>query len=308
MRWFALLTLLLPCIASAGECLVVAHRGASAYLPEHTLAAYQLAIEQGADYIEPDVVLTSDGVPIVRHEIQLDLTTDVAEHLEFAHLRSSRQLYGQKLEGWFVDDFTLAQLKTLRARERWPDIRTRNADHDGKYQVPTLKEVIALAAHAEREVGLYIEFKDPMYFRERGQQIVETVLAELSEAGLNKAAAPVLLQSFDPGALRRAAEGTSLPLIQLLFSDQGVDLADISNYASGIGIPKYDFDLDYTAAHEQGLKVHVYTFRAEAEFLPVQYDGSLAAEIGVFLDRGMDGFFTDNPDIGRAVCDGRERH
>ncbi len=305
MRLIILSFCLCASLVSANECLVVAHRGASAYLPEHTLESYQLAIEQGADYIEPDVVLTKDGVPIVRHEVLLDLTTDVASRKEYAARRSSRTFYGKEIEGWFVDDFTLAEIKTLRARERWPEIRTDSASRDGEFAIPTLAEVIALAQTAKRPVGLYIEFKDPKYFSKRNLDIVEKVVAELGAANLNHANAAVILQSFEPAALKQVADLSPLLRIQLLESDVDLDLAQIASYAQGIGIPKYDFDVSYDLAHELGLQVHVYTFRAEAPFLQNQYRGDLGAEIEVFLQRGMDGFFTDNPDIGRAVCDAR---
>ncbi len=287
---------------ASSDCLVVGHRGASAYVPEHTAEAYRLAIKQGADYIEPDVVLTKDGVPVVRHEAELSLTTDVADRPEFADRRSSRTAYGQTIEGWFVDDFTLAEIKTLRATERWPELRPVSAAQNGRYSVLTLREAIAVAQNAEREVGLYIEFKSDAYFRERGQDVVGAVLSELAQAGLNTADAPVYLQSFEPPALQRARAATPLPLVQLLYTTEGLNLELIARYAQGVGVSKQGFEAYYQQARELGMEVHAYTFRGEEKFLTAP---SLEEEINRHLDAGLTGFFTDNPDVGRVVCDKR---
>jgi len=145
--------------------IVIAHRGASGHRPEHTLAAYSLAIEQGADYIEPDLVLTKDGILVVRHENEISGTTNVADHPEFAARKTTKTIDGQEMSGWFTEDFTLAELQTLRAKERLPELRPANTEYDGKYPIPTLEEVLQLLkAHEQKygkRIGIYQETKHP---------------------------------------------------------------------------------------------------------------------------------------------------
>ena len=329
--------------AIAQECLVIGHRGASGYMPEHTLEAYQLAIEQGADYIEPDLVLTKDGVAVARHESRLDGTTDVADLPEFARKLSSRTIRGNEIVGWFSDDFTLAELRKLKARERMPDIRPENKRWNGQFSVPTLAEIIELVRDQEektgRVIGIYPELKQPAYFAERGMDIVEIVLSELAEAGYAKATDPVFVQSFEADALRRARENSELRLVQLLGQREPLlialetepdSLAALAEYADGIGVPKYGYILTTADANEEslaafqptglvanahaaGLLVHAYTFREENKFLPELLQSSARAadagaverELNLFLDAGIDGFFIDQPDLGRKVCDER---
>ncbi len=212
--------------------IVIGHRGASGYRPEHTLAAYKLAIRQGADFIEPDLVATKDGVLIARHENEISGTTDVADHPEFADRRTTKSVDGVPLTGWFTEDFTLAEIKTLRAKERIPQIRPRNARYDGRYQIPTFAEVIALArreGHRGRRVGIYPETKHPTYFAKEGARLdgapiatslgarlVETLVAE----GFTDPER-VFIQSFEFENLIELkdqimpAAGVSLPLVQL---------------------------------------------------------------------------------------------
>jgi glycerophosphoryl diester phosphodiesterase len=268
--------------------IVIAHRGASGYRPEHTLAAYELGARQGADYIEPDLVATSDGELVARHENEISGTTDVAAHPEFADRRTTKVIDGKRYEGWFTEDFTLAELKTLRARERIADVRPANAEHDGRYEIPTFAEVLELAARLG--VGVYPETKHPAYHRGLGLEL-EPRLVE----ALRGAAVPVFVQSFDPASLRE------LPHPRVQLAGKGpLDVAAIADYADAIGPAKRLVDAALVeAAHAAGLQVHPYTFRAERQFLP---DGvpDLEAELARSFALGVDGVFTDHPD--RAVA------
>lgn len=324
--------------------LVIAHRGASGYLPEHTLEAYRLGVEMGADYIEPDIVMTSDGVAIARHDNVLDLTTDVATRPEFADKRTTKTVDGVEIEGWFSEDFTLAEIKTLRAIERIPDVRPDNTAFDGQFEVPTLDEVLELVADLEAEtgrtIGVYPETKHPTHFADLGLDINAAVVGDLSEAGYTDADEPVFIQSFEVDNLKELDTMTDLPLVQLLwivgqpydqeqagttltYDDMATPagLADIAQYADGVGPEKYYYVIPRDAddeihienatsfvddAHAESLMVHPFTFRAENRYLPANYQvgddpngiGDLAGEIGVFIQAGIDGYFTDQPDFG----------
>ena len=325
--------------------IVIAHRGASGYVPEHTLAAYWLAIQQGADFIEPDLVSTADGVLVARHENALavlgadggllEATTDVMDHPVFAARCVTKQIDGQPVTGWFTEDFTLAELKTLRARERLPALRAANVRFDGMFEIPTLAEILALLAQANagraRPVGLYPETKHPSYFRALGLPLEPPLLAALQ--GL---AAPVFLQSFETVNLQAMAGQTAHPRIQLIeatgrpwdwaeagrpqvYADmlQPAGLAEVARYAQGIGVhaewvlPRQDGRLtaptDLVArAHRAGLQVHVWTLRAENHFLPLDHRrgtdpaawGDLDGYLQRLLDTGIDGFFVDQAFIG----------
>jgi glycerophosphoryl diester phosphodiesterase len=194
--------------------IVVAHRGASGYRPEHTLAADELAIELGADYIEPDLVSTSDHVLVVRHENEISGTTDDADHAEFADRETTRTIDGVPVIGWFTEDFTLAELGTLRARERLPDIRPAGTAFDGRYHIPTFQQVIDLARR--RHVGIYPETKHPTYFRSIGLPLEEPLVQAMHANGYRGPNAPVFIQSFEVGNLRRLRRMTDVPLVQLL--------------------------------------------------------------------------------------------
>jgi len=296
---------------------VIAHRGASGERPEHTLESYRLAIEQGADYIEPDLVMTRDGVLIARHEPEIGGTTDVAAHPEFADRRRVQVIDGETMSGWFTEDFTLAEIKTLRARERLPELRAANTKFDGQFAVPTFDEILSLASEANRArngrppIGVYPETKHPAHFTALGLPQELAVLETLDRHGLGLPGSPVFIQSFDPNNLRYLRSLTSLPLVQLLEHELG-DLADVASYADAIGIYKpLATAAGVREAHAQSLLVHVWTFRAENEFLPDDLrigaspaaHGNLAAEIRRYLDIGIDGFFTDFPAIGAAVRD-----
>ena len=295
--------------------IVIAHRGASAERPEHTLAAYERAIDLGADYIEPDLVSTKDGVLVARHENEISGTTDVARRPEFAGRRTTKRIDGRDVTGWFTEDFTLAELKTLRARERLPEVRPANTAYDGQEAIPTLEEIIALARRKEREtgrtIGLYIETKHPSYFASIGLPLEPGLVRLLSAHGYEGRQAPVFLQSFEVGNLKALRAETRLPLVQLMEADgapydrvlagdvrtyadmatrQG--LAEISAYADAIGIQKEMLvprgpDNDILApttlvrdAHAAGLKVHVWTFRSENAFLPRRWQAGPEAGAG----------------------------
>ena len=280
--------------------LVIGHRGASGYRPEHTLASYQLAIEMGADYIEPDLVSTKDHVLVARHENDITGTTDVADHPEFADRRTTKTIDGRAITGWFTEDFTLAELRTLRAKERLPDLRPFNTAFDGLYQVPTFQEVIDLAKRAG--VGIYPETKHPTYFDSIGLSLEEPLLATLRANGLDRRGAKVFIQSFETANLKELNGKTRLPLVQLIdatgapydlvvagdprtYADlvTPAGLAEIATYADGIG-PSKDLIVPRDSAgrlleptslvrdaHRAGLVVHPWTFRRENSFLPLDF-------------------------------------
>jgi glycerophosphoryl diester phosphodiesterase len=273
--------------------IVIAHRGASAYRPEHTLAAYELAIAMGADFIEPDLVATRDGELVARHENDITQTTDVASRPEFAGRRATRTIDGREHDGWFTEDFTLAELRTLRATERIPDVRPANAAFDGRFTVPTLQEVIDLARRAQ--VGIYPETKHPAYFRSLGLALEDPLAAALARNHLDRPDAPVFLQSFDPDSLRRLAALGDAPRVQLTApSLPALALEDVAGYAQAIGPEKSQVSAAFAGdAHRAGLLVHAWVFRPE--------DADTAAELRRFMELGVDGVFADHPDTAVAV-------
>jgi glycerophosphoryl diester phosphodiesterase len=286
--------------------LVIAHRGASGYRPEHTLAAYELAVELGADYIEPDLVSTKDGVLVARHENEIGRTTDVSDHPEFADRKATKKIDGLTLTGWFTEDFTLAELKTLRVTERIPAVRQRNTLYDGRYDIPTFDEILALQRKLSREhgrvIGVYPETKHPTYFRSAGLPLEVPLVSALRRHGLDRPDAPVYVQSFEVANLRDLSCRTHVPLIQLIDSTGAPydfvaagdrrtyadlltpgGLREIAAYADGIG-PAKDRIVPRDAAgrllapttlvadaHRVGLLVHSYTFRNENTFLPLDF-------------------------------------
>ncbi|GAA3393471.1 glycerophosphodiester phosphodiesterase [Cryptosporangium minutisporangium] len=313
---------------------VIAHRGASGYRPEHTLAAYQLAIEQGADFVEPDLVSTKDGVLVARHENEIGGTTDVASHPEFADRKTTKTIDGRTITGWFTEDFTLAELKTLRAVERLPAVRPGNTAYDGKFRVPTLQEVVDLvkreSKRRHRTIGLYPETKHPTYFRSIGKPLEEPLVKTLKRSRPPK----VIIQSFETGNLRRLNRMIDVPLVQLVdaagapygdgrtYDDlvTPAGLADIRTYADGVGLntarvigPTQAPTTVVADAHAVGLIVHVWTIRSENQFLPAAFRigtdpnavGDVEGWLRLLLAQRIDGFFTDFPDVGRAVVDGR---
>jgi glycerophosphoryl diester phosphodiesterase len=297
--------------------IVIAHRGASGERPEHTLESYQRAIDQGADYIEPDLVMTRDAVLVARHENEISETTDVAAHPEFAGRHRTQQIDGETMTGWFTEDFTLAELKTLRARERLPKLRPANQAFDGRFAIPTFDEIMLLAQQTNRgrpahaRIGVYPETKHPAHFSKLGLAQEAGVLETLSRHAYAEPGSPVFIQSFDPRNLRLLRGMTRLPLVQLLEHELG-DLRQIAEYADAIGIAKHlATPASVASAHELRLAVHVWTFRAENEFLPDDLKssqspgghGDLRAEIARYLGYGIDGFFTDFPEVGVRARD-----
>lgn len=303
------------------EPLIIAHRGASGYRPEHTLEAYTLAVEMGADYIEPDLVSTSDGVLVARHENEIGGTTDVADR--FPDRQTTRVIDGDTITGWFTEDLTFDELRTLRARERL-DIRSH--DFDGRYLIPSFTEVLALADSLGRArgraVGVYPETKHPSYFRSIGLPLEEPLLAALRAAGLDRRDAPVLIQSFEVGNLKALATKTPVRLIQLAASGAPADhqpggavptyaemlspggLREVAKYAHGIGVekglvlPPGGGETTLVGdAHAAGLKVHVWTLRTEPGFIGERFGGDFEAELRAFLAAGVDGIFADFPDV-----------
>lgn len=324
----------------AGDVTVVGHRGASGYRPEHTLASYETAILQCAEFIEPDLVPTKDGVLVARHENEIGGTTDVADHAEFAARRTTKTIDGRSVTGWFTEDFTLAELKTLRAKERLPQVRPQNTAFDKLYEIPTLGEVLDLARHSVTcdgtPVGVYPETKHPTYFASIGLPLEEPLVAQLKANGLDDRRSPVIIQSFETGNLKKLNRMTEVRLAQLadcsgapydlvasgdprtyrdLLTRQGLE--HVARYADGVGLCK-DLMIPRNAdgtlgaptsvirdAHRAGLEVHGWTFRRENQFLPTEFRsspdptavGDLAGEIRVFVRAGMDGLFSDNPDV-----------
>ncbi len=296
--------------ASSGP-LVIGHRGASGHRPEHTLEGYRLAIEMGADFIEPDLVSTKDGVLIARHENEIGSTTDAADR--FPDRKRTKVVDQQSLTGWFSEDFTLAEIKTLRARER---LAFRSHAYDGQFAIPTFEEVLDLAQRMgqapHRPVGVYPETKHPTYFRGLALPLEEKLLESLQRHGWNDRAAPVFIQSFEQDNLRELRKKTSVRLIQLVSTPamvEGDSLKAIAAYADGIGPEKRllipvnsdgslaaPTDL-VTRAHALNLVVHVWTVRTEKEFLPAGYHGDVGAEFEVLRRLGVDGVFTDFPDL-----------
>jgi glycerophosphoryl diester phosphodiesterase len=313
--------------------IVIGHRGAPGYRPEHTLASYALAIEQGADFIEPDLVSTRDRVLVVRHENEIGGTTDVATRPEFAGRRTTKVIGAVPLTGWFVEDFTLQELRTLRVRERIPQLRPANAAWDGQFEIPTFEEVIDLAesegARRGRRVGIYPETKHPGYFDGLRLSLEEPLVEILHGRGYRGRDDGAFIQSFDPSNLRKLARMTRLPLVQLIAAGERTlerltpsSLEMVAGYAAGIG-PSKDLviarDPDgglreptplVEQAHAAGLLVHAWTFRAENAFLPQNLQvgdpgeeghfgriGDWAPELVAFFEAGVDGVFADQPDF-----------
>ncbi|RYM14637.1 MULTISPECIES: glycerophosphodiester phosphodiesterase [Sphingobium] len=331
-----LLMSLIPLSAVQAEPILIAHRGASGERPEHTLAAYERAIDQGADFIEPDLVLTKDGVLVARHENEIGGTTDVADHPEFADRKTSKTIDGVAMTGWFTEDFTLAELRTLRARERLPDVRPANRRFDDLYPIATFEEILKLVrakeAEAGRRIGLYPETKHPSYFAGIGLPHQAALLDLLGRYGYQIEADPVFIQSFEVGNLKALRAASRLRLIQLVDAEGGPadlpgttyadmltvqGLTDIATYADGVGpsaaliiAPEGPTAL-VGRAHDAGLQVHVWTLRMENIFLPAQYQraddpqgrGDFASWVRAIAATGVDGVFSDFPGQVKAALE-----
>ncbi|NDL57058.1 glycerophosphodiester phosphodiesterase [Phytoactinopolyspora mesophila] len=283
--------------------IVFAHRGASGYRPEHTIEAYEFAIQMGSDALEPDLVATKDGVLVARHEPWLGHTTDVADRPEFADRQTTKTVSGRLIEDeWFAEDFTLAELKTLRAVEPLQDIRQHNTIYDGRFEIATFQEIIDLAKKASRggrQIGLFPETKHPTYFRSIGLPLEEPLIDIIKRNGLNRVNGPVLVQSFEPTSLRKLDDALKVPVVQAITTSgapydtiangEGPTYADmvtpegleeIATYADWIGpnknlvIPREsDGSLGEPSslvadAKAAGLDVMAWTFRNENQYLP----------------------------------------
>ncbi|MFB9606617.1 glycerophosphodiester phosphodiesterase [Streptomyces roseofulvus] len=319
---------------------VIAHRGASGYRPEHTLGSYAHALDLGAHVIEQDLVPTKDGHLVCRHENDITGTTDVADHPEFASRRTTKSVDGVSYTGWFTEDFTLAELKTLRAKERIPGTRQENTLYDGRWTVPTFEEVLRWAdeegRRRGREIWLHVETKHPSYFRSIGLGLEERLARLLRRYGRHRAHSAVFLQSFEPSSIQRLSKLVDSPLVVLLsgaatrpwdFVEAGdprtvadlvapAGLRWIASYAQGIG-PTLDLVIPKDAtgrlgtpttlvrdAHAEGLILHPYTHRNENAFLPADFRrgtdpaayGDAFGALRRYLETGIDGVFSDNPD------------
>lgn len=287
---------------------VIGHRGASGYRPEHTFGSYQLALDMGADVVEAgDLVPTKDGHLVCRHEPEIGGTTDVSAHPEFADRRTTKTLDGVPTTGWFTEDFTLAELKTLRAVERIPANRPNNTLYNGRWEIPTFEEVLHWQDEQTRKRGkqvwIYPETKHPTYFRALGLGLEERLAKVLRKHGKDGKNSPVIVQSFEPTSIQRLDKLIGNPLVVLLsaantrpwdFVATGdprtvADLVKpaglkwIASYAQGIG-PTLDLVIPKDAngalttpttlvadAHRAGLILHPYTMRNENVFLPADF-------------------------------------
>ncbi|TAJ71047.1 MAG: glycerophosphodiester phosphodiesterase [Phenylobacterium sp.] len=317
----------MPAAAKPKTPIVIAHRGASGERPEHTLMAYRLAISEGADFIEPDLVATKDGHLVVRHENEIAGTTDVASRPEFARRKAEKVIDGQKITGWFTEDFTLAELKTLRARERLPQLRAESARFDGREPIVTYQEVVDLAkaesARVGRTIGTYPEMKHPTYFAGIGLPLEQRLADALRKNGLDSKTAPVFVQCFEAEPLKTFGKLGKARRVMLV--GQGPAPVDVKSeagikaiaaFAEGLG-PEWPLVIPtaggvlgeptglVTWAHTAGLQVHPWTVRAENAFLPknLQRDGGPAAHGDVdavfktIYAAGVDGLFSDFPGL-----------
>ncbi|USQ96848.1 glycerophosphodiester phosphodiesterase [Caulobacter sp. RL271] len=346
MTTAALAGTLLPGLARAipRQPIVIGHRGCSGERPEHTALSYDRAIEQGANFIEPDLVPTKDGHLVARHENEIGGTTDVAKRPEFADRKATKTIDGQQISGWFTEDFTLAEIKTLRARERLPQLRPTSAAFDGQAQILTFEEVVAIARagtqRTGRTIGVYPELKHPTYFASIGLPTEDRLVAKLKALDLNAATAPVFVQCFEVGTLKRLKAKTAARLVLLVDGEGGPadllgvkyadlitaqGLKDVAVYADGLGpnwnlvvpndgqvlLPATDLVKN---AHAAGLAVHPWTVRAENYFLPaplrrgdaqspafLAQHGDVTPVFKALYAAGVDGVFSDFPALAVAA-------
>lgn len=328
LKWIFLVTLCGSFVsANMKKPLIIGHRGACGHRPEHTLESYKLAIAMGADYVEPDLVSTKDHVLIARHENEIGETTDVAT--KFPDRKTTKTIDGQKKNGWFTEDFTLKEIKTLRAKER---LEFRDHSYDGKFEIPTFEEILTLvkdeSSRLKKPIGIYPETKHPSYFQNINLALEEPLVDLLKKYKINGKKSLVFIQSFELTNLKKLKKMTLVPLIYLIddpdvvpfdhvlakdqrtYSDmlKPKNLKEISLTASGIGpYKRYILPSDSTnhalaptklieEAHAVGLKVHPYTFRSETKYLLADYKNDPSAEYQEFFRLGVDGLFTDFPD------------
>jgi glycerophosphoryl diester phosphodiesterase len=312
---------------------ILAHRGASGYIPEHSLQAYETAMNLQTDYVEPDLCLTKDGVFVALHDVLLDDTTNVAELPEFASYKSTKVVDGVSLTGYFVSDFTHAETQKLSLKQR---LSFRTQIYNGFFTIPTLQQITALALDnfnsTQRLVGLYIELKHPSFFKSLGFDMASMLLRELSDAGYAvdlsapsdlKRVLPLVIQCFDAPTLRALRPITSIPLVQLLDPPtpaqlhdgsywSGQTLKEIATYANAVGpektyfstLPLSDGQTAVQSAQEAGLAMHPWTFRAEAQYVGKQFTSFAEEQAYFFFCLGVAGVFTEFPDQTRQVLQG----
>ncbi|ROR90057.1 glycerophosphodiester phosphodiesterase family protein [Nocardioides aurantiacus] len=314
--------------------LVIGHRGASGHRPEHTAAAYRLAWRSGADSVEPDVVATRDGVLVCRHDLELSRTTDVADHPELAHLRRRQVVDGQVEEGWFVHDLDLDQLRTLRARERWPRRRRRSAAFDDRLPILTLAELLELreqeSARAGRALGVHVELKHGAHLAGLGLPLVEPLVDLLRQHRLTTALAPLTVMAFEADLLRGLRREVDVDLVQLVDKHQTKALRrgrlhKVGEYATGVGLHKQlalprDAEGRSTGpgpaverVQSRGLDVLVWTLRDENRYLPTELQvpgpsrrhGHADREVQALLALGVDGLLCDHPETAVEVISRR---
>ena len=318
--------------------LVIGHRGAPGYRPEHTRSSYELALAMGVDAVEPDVVATKDGVLVVRHENEISGTTDVAQHPEFADRKTTKRVDGEALTGWFTEDFTWDELSTLRSRERLPDVRLSSASFDGAQAILRLVDVLDIVREGSiehgREIGVVLEVKHATYFASIGMPLAPLIAAELRSAGWGEGALPLIVESFEStvlGELRDlgipasyvylieaggrpydqfAALGTRARTYKATVEPKGLD--ELVGSVDGISVDKKMLlargNTIVADAHARGLRVFTWTCRPENRFLAAEFRGQggkdafgdYEAEWGVIARSGVDGVFVDHPDLGVA--------
>ncbi|MGN6324409.1 glycerophosphodiester phosphodiesterase family protein [Pseudolysinimonas sp.] len=307
----------------ATPVLVIGHRGASGYRPEHTRAAYELAIALGADAIEPDIVATKDGELVLRHENEISGTTDVAAHPEFAHLRTTKTIDGERLTGWFTEDFAWAELATLRARERIPELRQHSATFDGVEPMLRLRDLIDILEAAGRPMTLVAEVKHATHFASVGLPLDELVAAELARW---RDPARLVVESFERGVLHRLRDRGLDARYVYLIEGRGRAADGAVPYDEEVAGDLRTLDVDGISvdgrrllrfpdlprrAHDAGMLAYVWTLRPENRFLPKRFRGpgspadwgGWRAAFGAAVATGVDGVFVDHPDLGRAVVD-----
>lgn len=306
------MAILLNCFTTFASPLVIGHRGSSGYRPEHTLESYRLAIEQGADFIEPDLVTTKDGVLIARHENEISGTTNVAE--KFPDRKKTKIIDGEKIEGWFTEDLTLAEIKTLGAKER---LAFRDQQNNFKYPVPTFAEILDFVSEQQklkgRTIGLVPELKHPTYFKSIGLPLEATFTKQIKDAKLDKADSPMIVQCFELATLVELKKQVDARLFFLLEGKKvlnEIELKEWAKTAYGVGPEKSSLINDdgsdngrVAQFHKHGLKVIPYTFRKEEQYIGTFAKKDFVKELIAYYKLGVDGLFSDHPDIAVKARD-----